>query len=220
MSTQTTIAKAVRTFPGTLAGYDDRYRFTVKAEAYQIRGNSHPHFSVTAELFKRPARDIECGGCMHREVLKAWPEIKPLVDMHLSNADDGQPMHAEENGWYWMAGALGGAGERHHGGSSEAQHWKPDGSFDGYRASTPEECLETLADHLRISLEQASALRDQIKRASENAGDNAPWTTARELFRQFVQDQAPRWKAEAEAGLAMIRELASKYNASAVEFKA
>lgn len=40
------------------------------------------------------------GGCCHELVLKYAPELKPLIELHLSSVD-GLPMHYIENAKYW-----------------------------------------------------------------------------------------------------------------------
>lgn len=96
---------------------------TVTAQAYQLGGNQHPHFSVTGDVTtpeSRRKRDIDMGGCIHEHILRFWPELKPLVDLHLSNADDGEPMHAEANGFYDLAGAVeGNFNQEYHRGNSK-----------------------------------------------------------------------------------------------------
>lgn len=214
---ETVIASVTRSYPGDIAGEHPASAFKITAEATKLSGNEHPHFSVTAETRNG-------GGCMHREILLAWPELKPLVDLHLANGDNGQPMHAEANGWYWMAGSLGGAGEQYHGGNSDMQHWKPDGSFDGYRHSTPDESLKVCADHLRISLDQARDLREQcraaIDRKPESVGYKKACAKARAIFRAFVEAQGDRWRNEAAAGVALIRSLQADGSPSAEEIAA
>jgi hypothetical protein len=216
-----TIAKASRTFSGEVAGYSKRHRFIITAEAEHLSGNSQGHFSVTAEVPNLRGTDIERGGCMHREILLAWPAVKPIVDLHLSDMD-GAPMYAEANGWYQMAGALGGAGEEYHAGNSERQIYRADGSFEAYRKPTPDECLQSVADHLRISLDDARNLRDVCQQkhaetieAGKTRTDEFTWEAlqkharkaARTMFAAFVRCQAERWQAEAKAALQLIQSL-------------
>lgn len=194
MNTQTEInIETKRSFPAPDSirrnGRNDIMTVTLKA--YRLAGNSHPYFSATAS-------SLDCGGCLHDEILKVWPESKPIVDLHLSNADDGAPMYAEDNGYYWLAGAVGGLGEQYHGGSGK----------DG---KTPDECRQILADHLRITLDAATTLANQISDVYGSAltSDKASEarTSAKLAFGSFVNAQRERWQAEAIAGLALIQRL-------------
>jgi hypothetical protein len=212
-TTDKILAQAVRVRACPSLGYGPTAKIKITAQAYFCGGNAHPHFSVTAEIY-RPGgpRDCEACGCLHDEAVKFWPAIKPIVALHLSNADDGEPMHGEGNGWYFMAGALGGAGERYHGGNSERQHWKGEGKkeFDGYRFSTPDECLVILAEHLRVSVEECAALRERLVACAQAEADlnfTPDWKLVRAEFGKFVDAQRERWAAEAVAGLALIRSL-------------
>lgn len=71
-------------------------------------------FSVTGsvyEPFVEGDREIDCvnfwdipysyayGGCIHGDILNAYPILKPIVDLHL-NDHNGMPMHCIENGYY------------------------------------------------------------------------------------------------------------------------
>lgn len=178
---------------------------------HYLKGNSGAYFSVTAwyKGKNRNGQKEEFGGCCHDEILAKCPDLKPLVDLHLSDAETGEPMHAKDNGWYWMAGALGGAGERYHGGNSECQHWKPDGSFDGYRLSLPDECLKTFAEHCRISMEEAGQIRETLKtilakRDDGSFGFPAVCKAARRECDAILDAMRPRWKAEADAARAKV----------------
>ncbi len=212
MNTQT-LAKAVKTFQAPKE-YGSAYRFTIKAEAYQLGGNSHPHFSVTGEIGKPGARDCEACGCLHEEISKTWPSVRPIIALHSSNADDGEPLHAEANGYYWLAGIVGGLGEQYHGGS-------------GSDGRTPDKCLAILADHLRITEAEAQAIADKVKTAFDapylndeptlrgnvkyapTAQDKAKAATilARNTFHDYVNAQRDRWQAEAKAGIELIKTL-------------
>ena len=129
-------------------------------------GEQAPYFSITGEIWHRKAsggkdlryRGAFAGGCLHEEILKAWPDLSDLVALHLSDID-GAPMHSVENGWYWNGG-------------TKWQEYK----------------RETLADHLRISPEEA----DRV---------HLTYTT-KEAFAEYVEQQRPRWKAEAETAIA------------------
>ncbi len=59
--------------------------------------NGHCDFAITADITEN-GRWV-AGGCCHDEILKANPELKVFVDLHLSDAQ-GIPMYAVENGFY------------------------------------------------------------------------------------------------------------------------
>lgn len=76
--------------------------FTVVAGLHCIRGNKAPYFSVTGTIEHTDKRETDpfcVGGCMHETVLKHFPELAPVVALHLSD-DKGEPMHARANGLY------------------------------------------------------------------------------------------------------------------------
>lgn len=139
-----------------------------------IQGNPAPYFSLQLEGRKLPSRRVEIGGAAHAEILEAAPHLADLAALHLSDVD-GVPMHAAANGFYWYAGAIGGAGERYHGGN-------------GSSAKSPDECAAIFAKYVRISAEEAAAL---IARRM-NKAQMAEW----------VETQRGRWKAEAQACIA------------------
>lgn len=182
------------------------YRMAVHGGLHYIRGNRKPYFSLTSHVDRKAGngRYIEhSGGCQHDLILRHFPELADLAAMHLSDMD-GIPSHAKSNGWYWLAGALGGAGERYHGGNGDRQHWTVDGQFNGYRHSTANECLETFAEHWRISGAAAAGVRDAVHATAykaENliAGEFPDWKRARETYRAWVDAQTERLNAEAAA---------------------
>lgn len=155
---------------------------TIKAVGglHFIRSNGLPYFTLTMV-----SKDTH--GAAHEELVRCWPELKPLADLHLSDIN-GVPMHAEANGWYWLAGAAGPRigsaidggflGEKYHGGSSH----------------TEAECLAIFAKHVRISLADAEHLMGRIRRSHY-----VNPAKARLLFNIWIEAQKPRWKAEADA---------------------
>jgi hypothetical protein len=101
---------------------------TIRATVTTARG----YFSITGEIRderQRPDHMI-AGGCIHDEIREHFPEIAPLIPLHLSNSATGEPMHAEANGLYWLKKA-----------ACIPSQYEPD--------QTPEQCRETLARHLR-----------------------------------------------------------------------
>ncbi len=189
--------------------YGGSRRIKVEAGLHLLGGNPLPHFSVTAEIYRPKARDIDAGGCLHEEVLKYWPSLKPIIDLHLSDSN-GVPMHAGANGWYHLAGYLGGAGERYHGGNSKQNFdcAPPEGkTWPNYehRLPTFDECLAVWADHVRIPFEQAKTLADGWQadvRTAILAGNEL--ATVKMRHKAWIVEQGKRWKAEAEAGIALL----------------
>lgn len=217
------IARARRTFRAP-RDYGNAYAFTITAEAYQLGNNQHPHFAVTGDIYHKATRTrtgdgTRACGCLHDEAEKAWPAIRPIIALHLCNADDGAPGYATENGYYWLAGAVGGLGQEYHAGS-------------GSSAKSVDECLRILSEHLRISLAEAEQIANKVGEAYNVAFQayEAPATgptlnrlppgtierqksasiVARNVLFDFVSAQRDRWQAEATAGLDLIRKLSQK----------
>jgi len=142
---------------------------------------SNRYFSITAELYEAGKqltyRNIIACGCMREEILKAAPELKPLVDIHLSKLD-GIPMHAEENGWYWLAKA-----------ARIKQQYEPQ--------ELPEECLKIFSEHCRISLDKAKRLVALVKAEPEEF-------SARCLWRKKCEAMKKRWSKEALAATKLL----------------
>lgn len=80
----------------------------VKAILQHLKGNKSPYFSITGEIWERnkrtgekKGRDSVACGCIHDDILKAFPGLYDLIALHLSDID-GSPMHAVENGYYYL----------------------------------------------------------------------------------------------------------------------
>lgn len=91
----------------------DRSRIVATLRVDQIGGNAHPHFSATASVYdahgthsgaSRQRRGLEwdAGGCVHDDILAAFPGAASFVALHLSDWPSGEPMHAEANGRYFI----------------------------------------------------------------------------------------------------------------------
>lgn len=190
-------------------------KITVHGGLSMHKGNRAPYFSITGDIDVKTVNGgwkEESGGCIHGEIRKHFPEkFDDLIALHLSDID-GLPMHAVENGWYWLAGAVpGNFGERFHGGNSKMQHWKDNGEFDGYREPTPEECVKILAKHLRISFDEARKLTEiriesvddeiHVGMSVEEIHDveKLAKLKAKKQFQDFVESQKERFAAEAKA---------------------
>jgi hypothetical protein len=173
-----------------------KYRITAKGGLHHLRGNARPYFSITADIDRWSSYrwQEDSGGCLHDDILKHWPELADLVALHLSD-DDGVPMHAAENGWYFMAGALPEIGVQYHLGSGE-------------HAKSPTECLQVFAKHVRIKLDEAAALRDELVKVIDavphygRVYERAAIRPAKEALKAWCEQQRPRWKAEAQACVA------------------
>lgn len=181
-------------FRAATAKIEDDQVLRVKCGLHYLQGNRRPYFTVTGEIYKGH-REI-AGGCLHREIAAVYPRLAPIIALHLSD-DNGTPMHAAANSWYQLAGYFGGAGERYHAGNGKSQHWLPDGTFNGYRPSTPEECLQAFAAYVRISVDDARAYAEAIRYEHD-------WKIARHLFDAWIVSQAERWQQEANAAIALL----------------
>jgi hypothetical protein len=105
-------------------------RFDVRAELVHLAGNARPYFSITGTVRRTVGGGdrVLAFGCIHEEILHVWPDLAPLVRVHLSD-DLGVPIHAAANAAYW-------AGETKYQGRDVAR----------------------LADHLRVDRETAVAM--------------------------------------------------------------
>lgn len=123
----------------------------------------------------------ESAGCIHDEILAAFPELAPVVKVHLAGAD-GAPMHALENARYWA-------------GLSKYQD-RDD---------------EKLARHLRVDLSElpdfAVDLDDLIAHAAKHGLGlyEAHAVLQGTLVDEFCATLSDRWQADADAALAVLR---------------
>jgi hypothetical protein len=159
-----------------LAAYTgSKEKLVVQGGLHYLRGNSLPHFSITAigfEKNRRNSRWVESfGGCCHDEILKRFPQFADLVSLHLSD-NDGVPMHALENGFYHLGGSWG----------------RPD--------------LKVAAEHFRISEDEARNLimlfGDEFSLTGGFLGKGYA-EEAKKKLAAWVDSQRPRWKQEALA---------------------
>lgn len=71
--------------------------FSVTAAVWERRGNAK------GRTRKRQGRDCDLAGCIHDAILAAFPNLAPVVAVHLADLG-GLPMHAKANGWYFYSG--------------------------------------------------------------------------------------------------------------------
>ena len=183
---------AARSLPAGTNGYRVPLIFRVEGGLRYIRGNHAPYFSLTYTQHRKGFPD-QCysGGAGHERIAELFGDrFADLAALHLSDID-GVPMHAETNGWYQMAGALGGAGERYHAGNAETY-------------GRPRDPLADFARHCRISMDEAEAIRYECAGVAEPVAPGRPhnWESARATMAAHLRGMRPRWKAEAEACIA------------------
>ena len=158
---------------------------TIEFGLHYIKGNPLPYFTVTATGREkgRLGAGSDFGGCCHELILEAAPDMKPLVDLHGSDVN-GEPTHAEANGWYWLAGACGGLGEKYHGGN-------------GSPSKSTGECEQTLANHLRLTLNEARGLVVAAIAINDTKGTKE----TRNWFKHYVASLEDRWEQEADKAI-------------------
>lgn len=76
--------------------------------------NGHQSFAITGHIQRRGARDWDCGGCIHEEIEKYFPELAHLIKWHLVDTDS--PMH-------YVANAVYHASNRDHNGKLKGEPW-------------------------------------------------------------------------------------------------
>lgn len=159
---------------------------------YMGRHGQPLFFSITADIYSsKRAFDlgaegaIHAGGCLHEEILEAFPELAPLVDIHLSDAQTGEPMHAEANSWYRYQGARGFEGGDDPGRlyPYTLKEYGCEDTLEGRR-----KCLYLMAcKTLRVP--------------------GIPPCESHAQFAQFVNEQRERWEKEARQADALIESL-------------
>ena len=181
-------------------GYLAGSTITVTAGLHHLAGNARPYWSVTGEIQEPRRRDISAGGCLHDEIARHWPGLQPVIDLHLAD-DAGKPLYAEINGWYFLSGYYGGAGEQYHAGNTP----------DRLVVAPP---IDSLASHFRITVADAIALADSLKAGclveewgATRYSDLECWRNMKAAFSVYVAAQADRWAAESAAGVALLTRL-------------
>lgn len=190
---ESTIVTTTIYFKRTWEAIDGQERIQVKATVDHIQGNSTPDFSITATISERRGSigswRAYGWGCHHEKILKYFPELKPLVDIHLSD-HEGKPMYHVENGWYWAI----------------------DASVVKYHAREPrEERVHCLARHLRVPEHEAEEVIAHIEKEVANIA-HPPLSPEREeaiqkirfWFTDYAHSHVPRWEQEARAAALMI----------------
>lgn len=159
---------------------------SARGELVKLDGNAKAYFSITGEVYnprsrRRGGDGFIMGGAIHEVILAYWPNLAPLVNVHLSDID-GVPMHAAANAAYWA-------------GLSKYQ------SRD----------LVKLAQHLRVSVEVAEDMAlwvdnfygDNLAAFDAITTPDMAWAAAIEEY-----NLATRWAVEASEARAMLHEVA------------
>ena len=166
-----------------------------------------PYFSITGRLLEIQShgRFVETtSGCIHDEILKVAPELKPFVDLHSSDLQ-GVPMHSVENGFYWLCKVAG-----------IPQQYGPDQS--------PEECTKIFQEHLRIGYPETLSLVGRVANAYLDGKAEiatSPEVTdkcrkmqeeqgifrAKNLFKKEVDGMKERWQNEAAQAIKLLEKL-------------
>jgi len=158
----------------------------IEAEERDDSGTLSPGFAITltgwekrgtwsGRAAKRNGRDAVYAGADHDTILRAAPELAPLVTAHLAD-QAGTPMHAKANGWYFYSGEA----------AEYERRMIAEGKDYGYSRN-----LET-SDH------------DRAARALSIPPEDLPTGLDREEFSAFVAPLADRWASQADAARAAL----------------
>lgn len=142
--------------------------------------NQKLYFSLTCER-------KGLNGFNRQEILENFPELKGFVDLYLSDID-GIPMHAIVNGYYWLAGALGGCGENYHGGN-------------GIDGKSPKECKEIFKRHMRCTEQEFKKVSSKVRgiiSQSRTSGKRFKKEHPKNAVERLAETLKPRWKQEAQ----------------------
>lgn len=97
MSTMRTIQYTLHEADGSLTTVVAHYgirgdRVSVMGEVYYNRDDQTPLTNLDPDKCGQVCEDIE----------RAFPWLKPLMELHLADAYTGAPMYALDNGWFWL----------------------------------------------------------------------------------------------------------------------
>lgn len=82
----------------------EEYKITVKVRLSDDCRNGHADFAITADIYEKNKYDFWkwcAGGCCHEDIAVVFPELRPFIALHLSDAK-GAPMYAQGNGFYHL----------------------------------------------------------------------------------------------------------------------
>lgn len=178
-----TTITAERVETRTIRRYGENHKLTVTLRLYSLGGQA-PHFSATAVETYRGRE--EGGGAMHDDIVKAFPKFAPVVAVHLSD-EHGVPMHAVANMAYWLGYTK----------YKTASVRYPDGT---YKQDEPLPYWPYVCSHWRITEKEAREADNFVRTYVRNGQG-----THADALGILALAMAPRWQAEADAALAIIR---------------
>lgn len=178
-----------------LRGEDSRLAdgFSVTGEVY------YPHGNWSGAVRHRNGREWDCGGCVHEELLKAFPQLAKLIDLHLSDTA-GVPMHAEANSRYFYEGARAAEGDPHH----ETYVWKEEYGEAERAGKTPAEYGRATACKI-LRVDSIPESFDALSMRIGVAGEKSPLAKAWSIW---IDEQRERWQKEADEQRVFVESLA------------
>lgn len=158
---------------------------------FVVNKTNREYFSITGTTFYCKNLDeaeeeynkiwkMDTTGCIHDDIIEHVEELRQFIPLHLSDID-GVPMHAVENGWYYLRKAKAGV--------KGVGLMFPD-------TSERVKYTEVLADHLRIGYATAE---EMVEKAKINEAGKI-------MFANAVSKMMPRWKREAERAIKFINQ--------------
>jgi hypothetical protein len=177
-------------------GYDIPAALTVEF-GYANHSLTQPsRFTVTGTVAIRST--VIAAGCIHDEIVKHWPDLATIVHVHLADGN-GEPMHAWPNAAYW-AGLCWFSATRRMAPDHNGQRWVMVTDANGI-----EWAPAMLAEHLRCSIDEATAWRDEVAALCSTTTPEPAAAVAQRFADVCTRDGLPdRWRAEAAAAFALL----------------
>lgn len=179
------------------AEYAGTWRKIVGTFRLYSLGEQRPYFSATGELWDNRRNDPAVCGQVSPALLAVWPDCAAVVRVHLAD-EHGVPMHAAANAAHWAGMTKYPSSDNY--GRTELEH-----DAQG-RAWAP----AVLADHLRVTVEEARELRAAARQGWTSRGPYpfdvyAAWADVIQ-----AADLPARWQADADAARAWIEARAAE----------
>lgn len=163
----------------------------------ELPSEKHNYFAITGRIYERATYKpkgwdetvkragktyiLTGAGCIHENIKSEMPSLQPFIDLHLSG-ENGVPMHAIENGFYYYQISRGTA----------KWHTKEDSDREKY--------FNVLCEHLRISPEQCNSLVNSL--------DELPNEQEQKIhFATFISTLLPIWKQQANEAIAFFNSI-------------